>query len=371
MKSLGVSGYAAADVEKALLASGRTWDFRYERYDKNNAFQGNFNNVTSGSVDHSAFADIVGTAKFSMKDIEGSGINWISDRCKPIVRLKISPTKWAEWPMGLFLLSSPAMTAQKNAQKIREIDAYDQSFILIHDKVTSRYYVAAGSLVTTTIASILTIAGITLQTIVPSTLTMPTDRDWDPATPKLVIINNLLNAINYQSLWFDGDGYAVCRPYLSPSNAPTGYTYKDDTSSMLTPEGSRTLDLFDVPNKWVLFISDPDRASIRSEYTNNASGSPTSVVNRGFTIVDYREESEIVDQETLDSRVARIAYESSQVYEKVVISTGIMPMHEHMDVIALRYGRLDIDDRYQETDWTMTLKAGATMSHSLRRLVQI
>lgn len=366
MRSLAVNGYTSAAVDAALLTSGRTLSFRYERYSNTNVLLGEFSSVLGGSVDHSAFADITGTAKFAMKGDIAAG-----DRCKPIVRLKMPDAGYAEWPMGMFLLSSPAISSQPTVQKVREIDAYDQSFILLMDKVTDRYSVVSGAIVTDAITTILTGAGITLRTIVPSPLTLPTARDWDPGTPKSVIVNALLGAINYQSLWFDGDGYAVCRPYVSPSTAPTGRTYKDDTSSMLTKAGSRTLDLFDVPNKWVLYVSDPDRASLRSEYTNTNPSSPTSTLARGFTIVDYREESEVVDQATLDAKVARIAYEASQVYEKVTVNTGLMPIHEHLDVLALRYGRLDIDDRYQETDWSMPLKAGATMTHSFRRLVQL
>jgi len=144
VKQLSVSGYAEADVRAALTSSRRTFGFRYERYDKSNVLQGAFNNVIGGSVDHGAFADIVGTAKFAMKDT--GGIDWTSDRCKPIVRLRMNDGGYAEWPMGLFLLSSPALTSQRAVWKNREIDAYDQSFILISDKVTARFFVAAGAL---------------------------------------------------------------------------------------------------------------------------------------------------------------------------------------------------------------------------------
>ena len=365
MRTLAVNGYPAASVEKELLKSGRTLAFRYERYDKNNLFLGPFSGIIDGSVDHASFADIAGTAKFSIKSIEG--IDWSNDRCKPFVRLKMPDGKYAEWSMGLFLLSSPAMSPGK----IREIDAYDQSFILLMDKVSDRYSVASGSVVTEVISTILAGAGIPLRTVVPSALTLPTARDWDPGTPKATIVNALLSSINYQALWFDGDGYAVCRPYMSPSVSPTGWTYRDDASSMLTREGSRTLDLFDVPNKWVLYVSDPDRPPLRSEYTNASMSSPTSTASRGFTIVDYREETDAVDQATLDAKVAIIAYGASQIYEKVVINTGLMPMHEHFDVLSLRYGLMNIEDRYQETGWSMSLKVGAKMSHSLRKLVSL
>lgn len=365
MKSLAVSPYTASEVRDALHRS-RTVDFRYDYFNNSNQFQGTLTNVAGGTVDHQAFADIKRTAKFRVKD--DSSINWLGTRVKPYMRL-LMEDEWIDFPLGLFLLSTPALASQEADVKFREIDAYDQTFILLNDKTTDRYTVAAGAVITATVSSILAGSGITLRNVVPSTLTMATARDWDPGTPKITVVNDLLRAINYQSIWFDSDGFAIAQPYVSPSSQAVGETYLDDRRSMLSPSGTRSLDLFSIPNRWVAYVSDPDRASLRSEFTNTSASSPTSTVNRGFTIVDYREANDVPDQATLDAYVARLADEASQVYEHAEVFTGLMPHHEHLDRLNIRYERLDMEADYQETGWSMELRAGGKMKHNLRRLV--
>lgn len=368
MKDLAQKGFSSDQVKAALLSS-RTLNFRYDRYSKNNIYIGVLDGVLSASVDHAAFADIKRTAKFTIKD--DASIDWLNDRIKPYMLLKMSTGAWLEWPLGMFMLSSPALTAANTIRQTRAIDAYDQTFILTSDKTTTRFTVNAGSVVTTEILGLLSGAGIAMRNIVPSPLTMATARDWDPGTPKIVIINALLNAINYQALWFDSDGYAQGIPYRSPAEVGSGETYYDDSKSVLAPEATKNLDLFQVPNKWVAVVSDPERASLRSEYTNTQAASPTSTVSRGFTSVDYREANDVPDQATLDAYVARLAYEASQVYEHTDINTALMPHHEHMDVLDVRYTRLGVQDRYQEVGWSMDLRVGARMKHNLRKLVVV
>ena len=55
-------------------------------------------------------------------------------------------SNYAEWPQGVFLLSSPARASDDNAVITRAIDAYDQEQAYIDDVVTSRYTAQIGTL---------------------------------------------------------------------------------------------------------------------------------------------------------------------------------------------------------------------------------
>lgn len=209
------------------------------------------------------------------------------------------------------------------------------------------------------------------KNITVSSSTLPEIKEWKPGTEKLTIINDLLGAINYESLSFDENGLAVVQPYVTPSDRSPEYTYQDDELSIMYPEVMQELDLFSIANRWVLVVSDPDRGSLTSIYTNTDPASPTSTVRRGRVIVDFREEQDASDQLTLDAKAARLAFEASQIYEAIEFSTGIMPIHSGNDVYSIIYDPLAINSKYSEHTWSMNLSSGASMTHRARRVVTV
>jgi len=369
VQALGRNGYTAEEVRVALHAPARTLSFRYQLLDKNNQPKGWLDSVLAASVANNALAEIKRTARFTLMD--SANINWLSDRIKPWIRLKMPDGGWAEWPQGVFLLSTPTRKVTKTGQIIREVEAYDQLVILRDDRVTDRCTVTAGTNYITAVKQILDGAGITNQNLTPTDKTLPADREWAPGTPKLRIINDLLSAINYRSLWFDENGVAVAEPYISPADRAAEYTYRDDDQSVIFPEVVETLDLFDVANRWVLVVSEPDRPVLVSTYTNDNPDSPTSTVSRGRVIVDFREGEDAADQDSLDAKAARLAFEASQVYQQVEFETAIMPIHSDSDVIELYFSALGLAAKYAEVSWEMELRAGAKMKHRIRRVVSV
>lgn len=277
---------------------------------------------------------------------------------------------WAEWPLGVFVLSTPPRKADATGSVTREVEAYDLTQVLVDDKVTGRYTVAAGANYITAVQTILTGAGLTAQNLTATAKTLPVDREWDPATPKLTIINDLLAAINYRPLWFDESGVAVAQPYVSPADRASEYTYRDDDQSIIFPEVSESLDLFGVPNQIVLVVSEADRDYLKSTYTNSNPASPTSTISRGRTIVSW-DRVDAPDQATLDAICQRRAFEASQVYQEVEFESGLAPYHSDLDVLTLVYGDLSISSKYEEVGWKTDLEAGAPMSHTVRRVITI
>jgi hypothetical protein len=280
-------------------------------------------------------------------------------------------SNFAEWPQGVFLLTSPTRKADPNGVVTREVKAYDQGLILKDDKTTNRYAAASGTLYTDQVTTVLTGAGITDVNLTPSSLVIPTTIEWDPGTPKLTVVNDLLAAINYESIWFDEHGQAVVQPYVSPQVRPSQFVYTADTQSVITPGVEQTLDLFGVPNKWVLVVSEPDRGPLTSTFSNNDPASPTSIPSRGRTIVEVRTGQQAPTLVVLDELAARAGFRASQVYEEITLPTGLMPIHSHNEVITLVYPDLGVSENYSERQWVLPLKAGATMQHIIRRIVSV
>jgi len=365
------NGHTQSEILAALqgLSGIRRLTFRYDRLDEENTYLGPLSSVVDGHVEQNWLADIKRKASFTIRD--DGVLNYLSDRIQPWVRLGIPPygrNDWVEWPQGVFLLTTPTRTVDSSGRVLRQVDGYDALTVYADDLVSSRYTLLAGSVVTDEVATLLDTAHLTVQA---SALTLSTDREWEPGTSKLKIISDLLDSINYESLSMDEYGRAVVQAYRSPTDRPAEYTYADDDQGLIVPQVDQTLDLFSVANHWILTVSNPDQDPLSSTYTNTDPASPTSTVRRGRTITDFRQELDAADQTTLDDKVARLAFAASQVYEIVTFSTALMPVHSGNDVIAFRYGGLAINDKYSEHSWSMDLQAGASMSHTIRRVVSV
>jgi hypothetical protein len=207
--------------------------------------------------------------------------------------------------------------------------------------------------------------------VVDSAKTLPTALEWEPGTPKIQIINDLLGAINYESATYDENGYFIGRPYVRPQDRTSEFRYATDSESVLTGDVDQTVDLFGVPNKWIVVVSDPDRPTLTGTYVNDNPLSPTSTVSRGRAIVDFRTEQNAPDQVTLDAQAARLAFEASQVYEVIEFNTALMPIHQNADVYDLIIDGLVVDSKYSEHTWSMSLSNGSTMKHKVRKVVSV
>jgi len=286
------------------------------------------------------------------------------------MEIRMDDGGWVDFPLGVFLLSSPKRI-DENDIIYREIEAYDGLIILDEDKFTSRYFVNAGVKYTDAVETILRSAGITNISIEDKADTLTTAREFKIGTSKLEAVSELLQAINYTSLWVDAYGYFRAEPYVSPVDRKADYHYVDDELSIIYNGMEEELDLFEVANSWVLVESNPEKTPKVASRINNDPNSPISTVNVGRTIVDFREIQDVSSQASLDAMADRIKFEASQVFGKLKFSTALVPFHEYMDVIRVRYTPLGIDDTFSETDWSMKLEAGGEMVHEARKVVSI
>ncbi|WP_163102247.1 hypothetical protein [Peribacillus alkalitolerans] len=379
MQSLEKNGYTKKEIMDVLHSrrGPRKLRFRYDLLDKQNRFIKTLNSVLSGEVSMDSLADIKRKARFTIKD-DGS-INFFSDRIQPFVEIEIPtlrrhsemiPKSWIAFPLGIFLLSSPTRKDQTNGV-FRDVDAYGGLVILRDDKFDSTYVIPSGTKVYDAIIALLLSAGIASYNIEFTNAVLQRDIEFEPGKEKLYAVNELLRQINYTPIYDDVNGIFTSAPYRSPAVKAIDYTYRDDDASVTFQGMEEVLDLFEVPNKWVVVCSNPEQTPIGSTYINENMDSPSSTINRGRTIVDYREVSDIADQTTLDAYVQRIAFEASQVYGKITFETALMPMHDYGDILEIDYSPLNIMGKYSETSWTMPLAIGGKMRHEVRKVVTI
>lgn len=351
--------YTDEQARAAVYATtgSRHVTYRYERIGPTGASLGTLDCVTGGSISEDALADVHRSCTLTLWRPD---VVWATDSIRVWWRVTMPDGGIAEWPLGTFALSAPEYSGTGEVS----VAGFDHGIRLRDDCVTTRHTLAAGAVYTVAVAALLT--GYTTR-ITASTATLPVAREWPPGTQKHTIINDLLSAINYEGLWFDGRGVAVSRPYRPPNERPVDATYGDSTAPIVVRDSWRVArDTDAVPNRWIGVVSTPDRAPLVSTVTNTDPASPTSTVARGGRIVAVTQECDAVDQATLDAIVLRWSREAS-AYEHVTVDTLTVPVHEHRDMVGLVIPDLGIHDRYTQTGWTVPLETGATMTHSLRR----
>lgn len=342
--------------------------FRYDLLDRSERKIGTLDTVASGEVSMAALAQIKRTSRFVIWD--KGDIDWLNDRIQPFALFRMPDGGWAEWSQGIFLLNTPKRKEQ-NKLIYRDVEAYDGLQVIKDDKFDERYTVPSGENYITAIITILHDAGITKINLQQTEKTLTTTREFEPGTEKLTAINKLLGELNYTSLWVDEWGYYTASIYKSPQDRAAEYVYRNDEQSIIFPGVEEEVDLFSIPNKWVVTVSNPEQEPLTASYTNENPDSKTSTVSRGRTIVDYRTIENIADQAALDAYVRRLAYNSSQTYTHVPFETAIVPFHGYADVLQLEYSPLAIRTKYSETGWSMPLRAGASMRHEVRRVIAI
>lgn len=367
--------HTPAEIQDALRGKtgSRLFTYRYELLDQSSRYVEDLSGVEYCRITQDWLADIKRRASLLVRDL--GRVDWLGDRIKPYVRLALppyGPNDWVEWPQGVFLLSSPKRSASPAGVISRPVEAYDLLQALADDKPATRYAVTAGTRYTDAVSTLLT--GFA-KNITASGSTLPVTREWEPGTSKLAIINDLLKAITYDSISFDEDGVALVRPYVVPSKRNSEFTYADGADGLTIPNPEQTLDLFSVPNRWVLVSSDPDRPPMRAVYTNTDPSSPTSTVRRGRIITDVRSpDRDAPDTIGLQAQVQRLANEASQIYEAIDFQTAGMPIHSGNDSYWIKYGPLAINAQYIEQSWELEMRANAPlspMSHRARRVVSV
>ncbi|TFE02891.1 hypothetical protein [Jeotgalibacillus salarius] len=358
-------------VISALLGryGSRYIDFRFDLLNKEDQRIGDVSHLVvadSSTIDMDNEAEIHRTAKFQIKDT--GEINYLSDRIQPFARLRIR-NETIEFPLGVFLLSTPEKSYQQRVI-YRNVEAYDKLQILIDDGFTARYVADEGEYVTDVITDIIQSTGVTQINIEKSDVQLPTWFSWDPDTSRLEVINSLLQAINYEKIYVDEYGYFTSRPYRNPSTRSSEFEYKTDQWSVITPGATALQDFFAVPNQWVGVISEPDRVPLTYTYENMSPDSPTSIPARGRTVTKYID-VDAADITSLQGIVQKQAFQDSQVYTEMTFQTAIMPMHSHKDIYRLQHDILGVNAKFQELGWSMTLAAGATMSHRAREIITV
>lgn len=339
-----------ADIPMTLgvgdpLTGPRAESWRVEMLALDGTPLGTLDGVDSLSLDWSASRNIRGTGSLTWAG-PSAAPDWRTVRLQPWYSARFPDGTTTEWPLGVFLPSTPNAKWADGSQE-QTVDLFDGLKVLVDDKAPTTYSVAAGANIIDAVRAVLTGAGIPASAvaIVDSPATVSVAMVWEAGTTRLRIANDLLDAANYFALVHDDYGVYTASPYSSPAQRPTRWEFFDGEASIYEPEFEHEEDTFDVPNRvTVLGRSDGTTEALSAVATNDDPASPYSYTVRGRWIDREPETIEATDQATLDAIAARRLAEATQVARAVSLSHWLVPLALN-DVVEFRNVTAGIDLR--------------------------
>lgn len=267
------------------------------------------------------------------------------------------------------LLVTTAAENYNSYSKTLRMELFSTLWFFKVKKTINRYYLTEGTNAVNEVKRLLSdVTGVAIE-IEESTKTTTVPREWEVGTPYLQIANELLESINYTSLYVLPSGNISSRPYVLPENREVEHSLDgNNCEDQLEVEFVSELDYFDVPNIFVRYVNNPDTLELMAKYENLNTNSPTSTVNAPPNM-DVQEVADAADVQTLMDIAKRDCSNATNKYHTIKFNTAIRPNHGYMDCIYLSIG--NIKEKLIETEWSIDCQTGGQMQHFSRKVVII
>ena len=284
---------------------------------------------------------------------------WRDVHLRPFYRLHNPDGSIAEdRPIGTYLPAVPERTYEDGSSNF-SIDLYDKLLIPHRRRVTQTYTAAQGTPVIDLAEQLLAEVGERRVAVTETDETLRGPMSWETGTTYLQIINDLLDSINYFSLWCDGWGRYRMQPYQPPERRPESWNFINDSNSIYAHGWTHERDEFNVPNQ-VILIAQPegDDEPLTAIRTNDDPDSPYSTINVGHINPLLEEGVEATSQRVLNDIADRRLGEVGRVTSSFNLEHWWVPL-ELNDVVILRHSETGTNVRcaLQSDEFSMDLDA--------------
>lgn len=294
------------------------------------------------------------------------GINYMTDRVSVVM-----VQDGVEYPMGKYILTDPTEDYQGGSIPFVSLSGFDLTQEAQTSCFEARPSYAAGMLYTDVIRRLLVESGITSFYIEPNSAVLQTTReDWEPGVTRLQAANDLLQEINYRTLWADKYGMVRADPYRQPVANDIAHVYRhQDTHGTLLPALQRTWSMYGLHNVFVVYLDSPDYPAMRAVVENKNPASPVSIVSRNKRVPLVVKLDNIASEQHLKTYAQNLSIKEQIATESIEFETRLEPMHGFADVIALYRG--DVSGIYQEYGWRIDAVPGGRMQHTARKVLYL
>ena len=325
--------------EEAVLTSGtRVTDFRFDILDREENHLSTLQGVQpGGTLEFTNATSIKGGGTITVTDlserIDGKPIDWLNIRIRPVCLIEGIDR---EIPLGIWLASVPSENWSEYG-RVWEVELLDKASILDDvwtDPSTGEpdaYSAVSGANVVSLIRALIEETGESAAAIVNNSTTLANNMTWDAGSTRLLIINELLEAAGFFSLWVDYEGQFQVVPYILPADRPpeyvsTGPFERDSGNSVMSPDFSVEKDIYTIPNRFIAFSQgDEETPALRAIAVNTDPDSPFSYISRGRWITEVASDVETTGQSSLDLYAQRRLITATSKTAKLEVSHAFLP----------------------------------------------
>lgn len=265
--------------------------------------------------------------------------DWLNVRIRPMIRIQRlgggDDPAGTLVPAGVYLCAAPvenwdATGLRRNVELIDKLSILDQDIASGSSSVITAYSALAGANIITLVTTLIAETGETHPAIQPDTKVLASPLMWDIGTTRLKIINDLLDAAGYFSLWVDGWGQYQATPYVQPTDRAPIYTsiapFSDGPHSLMDSAWTRDRDIYSVPNRFLAVSQgDGETAALVSTATNVDPASPYSFPARGRWITQVEIGIEAVTQAALDTIARARLSSATSVTNQITLDHVFLP----------------------------------------------
>ena len=351
-----------------ILYGSRTTSYRWEILEHENGsdvLAGFLDGVVDGSASLSweLYTAVKGSGNLRVADLDVAQPGFMTIRQVALASARLRPVLIIEGlpeiPLGVFLIAA-APEDWSDTGRVLNLELLDRATVLDQDSVAESYTVAATTSILSAVAAVVASAGESINVDADVTDALSSAMVWPAGTAKLQIVNDLLGALNYNSLWVDGVGNFQATPYVVPAKRPLTYELLtgvsrelvDGERSIYSQEWSRDKDLFDVPNKVIAVQSATgDVPALVGEYTNVDPDSPFSYPSRGRWVTKVLDGVETPE----GTNAVVVAFLEATAQRSLIASSAIQA--------AVKVKHLPIPDRVSDVMTFANTPAGINARH--------
>jgi hypothetical protein len=337
-------GTVRSSSAAALVSGHRYTAFRYDLLGRmeddsggiiHEALIGRLDGVQGGSVNWKLTSAIKGGGTIDLLDLS-QDIDWLNARIRPMVTVESATgLERIEVACGVFIPAAPKESWSSTGCSW-SVELLDKNCLLDQDIVTDgagnaiTYSLPAGANVVDAVKQLIAGVNETTPAIDPYPKVLSSPLTWEMGTSRLQIINNLLSAADFDSLWVDGWGQYRTAPYVEPSDRTPIYLgidpFGDGPTAARSPDWMIDRDIYAVPNRMIAVgQGDGDVEAIVAVVTNEDPFSPFSYQSRGRWITTVDTGVEAVDQAALLAYARRRMTMLSTTAERIEVQHMYLP----------------------------------------------
>ncbi|RZU61734.1 hypothetical protein [Zhihengliuella halotolerans] len=298
----------------------------------------------------------------------GEPVDWLQTRLKPVRVLTLHDGSEQDYPLGVYLPETPATSY--GVARSQSVALYDKLSILNADAVLETFSAAKGAPVVDVVRDLVASSGANPADVIieETSEVLPSQLVWEAGTSVLRIVNDLLAAVNFFSLWCDVHGKYRASPYVRPADRPEAFEFVDNKWSILSPGMEHEEDFFKVPNRVLCIAStDGEAPALTSTVTNEDPSDPLSFPSRGRWVTHVEENVEATSQEVLDGIAERRMTELSNVTSTFQVSFAFVPVNLNSRIRVRRQTR-GIDATCVIQKMSIDLKTGGLIQATVREV---